>query len=265
MFRFAPPIAAVFAVTLGAIAPGVAADLTIAVSNEEYLPYSKVDTKTNEWTGLEADLTKAVCAAAKADCKFVFMPWDNLLPALEQKKADVAVGTLSITEERRKTVDFSTPYYSEVSTVVGAKADANKIGSVAAPDGSGKIVDPSKLTGKTVAVEKGTVQGDYAAKYFVGAVIKVFDTASDAFVALTKGDVAYVIVPSNSSEVFLKSADGARFTVKIEVPEHKSLGEGLAYAVRKGDTASTTKLNGALSALLKSGQLNKLITQWLFN
>ena len=64
---------------------------------------------------------KAVCAEAKLDCVITPVAWDGIIPALTTKKIDIIVGSMSITEERKKTIDFSDKYYNTPTAIIGPK------------------------------------------------------------------------------------------------------------------------------------------------
>jgi polar amino acid transport system substrate-binding protein len=74
-----------------------------------------------------------------------------------------------------------------------------------------------------------------------------------------------VLIPDLYIQTFLKSAAGADYEVKLEVPKNTTLGEGVAYAIRKGDADTLTKIDTALAELGKDGTTQKLVDKWIFN
>ena len=242
----------------------LAADtLRLGMTPEPYMPFTQVNS-AGEWEGLEADLSRALCEKMAVKCDIAQMAWDGLIPSLKENKVDFIIGAFSITDERRQVVDFSAPYYTEGTSFVGSKGDTSEIKVIEAPDGSGKIVDPASVEGKIIGVQTSSVQAAYVAKYLTGAEAKSYDTADNSVADLVAGRVDYVLVPDLYIQTFLKSADGADYEVKVEVPKNPVLGEGVAYAVRKGDNATLEKVNAGLAALEKDGTLQKLVDQWIF-
>ena len=76
-----------------------------------------------ELVGAELDLARDLCARMNADCEFIQQDWDGIIPALVQGKYDVIMAGMSITEERMKTISFSSAYMTEpakMSTVKGS-------------------------------------------------------------------------------------------------------------------------------------------------
>ncbi|WP_112996943.1 transporter substrate-binding domain-containing protein [Hyphomicrobiales bacterium] len=237
--------------------------LRLGMTPEPYMPFTQVNAG-GEWEGLEADLSRALCEKMAVKCDINQMAWDGLIPSMKENKVDFIIGAFSITDERRQVVDFSTPYYTEGTSFVGAKADTSEIKTVDAADGSGKIIDPASVEGKIIGVQTSSVQSAYVAKYLTGAEAKSYDTADNSVADLIAGRVDYVLIPDLYIQTFLKSPEGADYEVKVEVPKNVVLGEGVAYAVRKGDAATLEKVNAGLAALEKDGTTQKLVDKWIF-
>lgn len=253
--------AAVFALSCGFA--NAEDTIRLGMTPEPYMPFTQVNA-AGEWEGLEADLSRAVCAKLDVKCEFKSMAWDGLIPSLQENKVDFIIGAFSVNEERQKVVDFSTPYYTEGTSFVGAKADSDKIGLADAEDGSGKIIDPASVAGKIIGVQTSSVQSAYVNKYLPSAQMKSYDTADNSVADLAAGRVDYVLIPDLYIATFLRTDQGKDFEEKVDVPSSKVLGEGVAYATRKGDAKTLDKVNKALAELKDDGTLQKLVDQWLF-
>lgn len=253
------------AIALIALASGAAQaeKLRLGMTPEPYMPFTQVNA-AGEWEGLEADLSRALCDKLADNCEFKSMAWDGLIPSLTENKVDFIIGAFSVTDERRKVVDFSTPYYTEGTVVVGAKSDTDKVGTIAANDGSGQVVDQAALSGKIVGVQASSVQSAYMTKYLPDVSLKSYDTADNSVADLVAGRVDYVLAPDLFVQNFLKTPQGADYEIKLVTPKSVVLGEGVAYAVRKGDTAMLEKVDAALTELDKDGTLKGLVDKWIF-
>jgi polar amino acid transport system substrate-binding protein len=252
------------AIALAVLASGAAqaeGKLRLGMTPEPYMPFTQVNA-AGEWEGLEADLSRALCEKLADKCEFKSMAWDGLIPSLTENKVDFIIGAFSVTDERRKVVDFSTPYYTEGTVVVGSKSDTDKVGTVAASDGSGEVVDQAALSGKIV--QTSSVQSAYMTKYLPDVSIKSYDTADNSVADLVAGRVDYVLAPDLFVQNFLKTPQGEDYEVKLVAPKSVVLGEGVAYAVRKGDTATLEKVDAALAELDKEGALKALVDKWIF-
>jgi polar amino acid transport system substrate-binding protein len=99
---------AAFALAMSVAAFGAASaqDLKIGVAAEPYPPFSSPDA-SGKWVGWEIEFIDAVCAEAKVTCVVTPVAWDGIIPALTSKKIDAIMGSMSITDERKKTIDFS--------------------------------------------------------------------------------------------------------------------------------------------------------------
>ncbi|TPK53021.1 transporter substrate-binding domain-containing protein, partial [Mesorhizobium sp. B2-5-5] len=142
------------ALLLGVAAMGVAkADpVKIGVAAEPYAPFTSPDA-SGKWVGWEIDFIDAVCAEEKLDCVITPVAWDGIIPALTTKKIDLIVSSMSITDERKKTIDFSDKYYNTPTAIIGPKDQ--KFGAT-----------PDDLKGKVLGVQVSTVHAVYAKKHF---------------------------------------------------------------------------------------------------
>jgi polar amino acid transport system substrate-binding protein len=113
-------LAAALAITGGAAA--LAQQVKVGIAAEPYPPFTSPDASGN-WQGWEIEFMNAMCAEAKLDCVVTPVAWDGIIPALTSKKIDMIIGSMSITAERLKTIDFSDKYYNTPTGIIGAKGD----------------------------------------------------------------------------------------------------------------------------------------------
>lgn len=237
--------------------------LRLGMTPEPYMPFTSIDSG-GRWIGLEGDLTRAICDKIAEGCEFKQMAWDGLIPSLKESKVDFIVGAFSITDDRKQVVDFSTPYYTEGTSFIGMKSDDIEPKLVSAGDGSGQVLSPEGLENSIIGVQNSSVQANYVAAYLPGVEAKAYDTADNSVADLIAGRVDYLLVPDMFIDGFLKSEDGAEFESKLEVPSNPVLGQGVAYAVRKGDADSLDKVNKALAELEADGSMQTMVDKWIF-
>jgi len=243
-----------FAVAAAAIcgfAAQAKADLKFGVAAEPYPPFTSKDA-SGKWVGWEVDLMDAVCAQMKEKCELVEVAWDGIIPALTAKQIDVIWSSMSITADRKKTIDFTMMYYNTPTVIIGAK------------DGD-KDISPDHLKGKTIGVQVSTIHQKYVDKYFgAGSTVKTYQTQDEANNDLAAGRLDYIQADGMALDAFLKTDQGAACCeLKSEVPDDKEiLGEGVGGGLRKEDTELKAKLDAAIDALAKSGEIKKMTDKY---
>jgi polar amino acid transport system substrate-binding protein len=159
---------------------------------------------------------------------------------------------MNITEERKKTIDFSDKYYNTPAAVIGPK-DAK---FEATPDG---------LKGKIVGVQASTVHATYAKKYFAEAAeIKEYPTQDEANQDLAAGRVDAVQADAIALDAFLKSDQGkACCDLKGVVAEDvEIMGPGVGVGLRQEDTAIKERINAAIKALRENGKYDEITKKY---
>lgn len=227
--------------TLGLIQVAAAQDKLRIATEGAYPPFNQLD-PDGSLSGFDVDIAKALCADMKVSCEFVKQDWDGLIPGLLARKFDVIAASMTINEERKKRVDFTEKYYQ-----TPAQFSAKK--------GSGFDVTPEGLKGKTIGVQRGTIQACYLEKFYTGSELKVYPSSLEVFNDLVAGrvDIAFSDRVS-AQEQLLKAADGSSF--ELVGPPQKDpscLGEGVGLALRKNDEELRSKLNTAIQNIRSNG------------
>jgi len=236
-------IALAAVIGLAGISGAMAEQLKVGFAAEPYPPFAAPDASGN-WEGWEVDFMKALCAEAKLDCVITPVAWDGIIPALTTKKIDMIIGSMSITAERLKTIDFSDKYYNTPTGIIG-------------PKGEGFDATPEKLAGKTIGVQVATVHQAYANKYFgeAGATIKEYQTQDEANNDLAAGRLDAVQADAIALGAFLDSDQGKDCCeLKGNVKDDPDiLGAGVGVGLRQGETELKEKINAAIKAIRANG------------
>jgi polar amino acid transport system substrate-binding protein len=250
MMRFCK-LASLVAVSLGlAFSTAAAAEpLKVGFAAEPYPPFTE-STASGEWVGFEIDLAKALCKQMQVECVPTPIAWDGIIPALTSGKIDMILGSMSITEERKQTVNFSDRYYYTASVFV-------------APKGSGIDISPAGMKGKILGVQSATTNADYAQKtYTDGVEIKLYNTQDEVNADLLAGRVDAMLADQLAMDAFVKSDAGKDMEVVATAPADPAFGEGIGVAVRKEDTELLGKVNAGIKALLDSGEYDAVAKKY---
>ncbi|WP_298678674.1 transporter substrate-binding domain-containing protein [uncultured Lentibacter sp.] len=220
---------------LALTATAASADIKIGFAAEAYPPFTAKNA-AGEWEGFEVDLKNALCAAMKEECTVVDVAWDGIIPALLAGKIDAIVASMSITEERLKTINFSDKYYNTPAVLVAPKSS----------DMSADSTD-----GKIIGVQVSTIHQNYAEKHFGGAQIKTYSTFDEHNQDLTAGRVDAVVGDSIAFSDYLASAPDME--VKAELSDEEVFGPGVGVGMRKEDTELAEKFNAAIKQIRADG------------
>ncbi|QDQ29445.1 transporter substrate-binding domain-containing protein [Chitinimonas arctica] len=224
--------------------PAVRAEtLRIAIEGK-YPPFSEVDAKGN-LKGFDIDISLALCKEMKVECKLVRTDWDDLIPALNEKKVDAIVAMMSITEERKKLVEFTDRY---ANTPAFFFSKAKRVPYV--------FISPKRIEGMKIGVQVDTTYDRYlTAKYAKTSAIERYKSADELYAALAKGDVDLAMDDVVAGYYgFLQTPSGKGFElVGSAVVDPKFFGEGQGIALRKGDKALKARFDKALATVLDNG------------
>ena len=238
------------AAMMAASAPAMA-DIKFGVAAEPYPPFTSKDA-SGKWVGWEVDLMDAVCAELKEKCEIVEVAWDGIIPALTSKQFDLIWSSMSITAERKQTIDFSNMYYKGAALLAGAKTGDMDI-------------TPDHLAGKVIGVQVATTHANYVNKYFgAKSTVKTYNTQDEANQDLAAGRLDYVEADAQALDAFLATDAGtACCERKGQVPDDPEvLGDGVGAGMRKEDTALKDKINGAIAALAKAGKFEEITAKY---
>ena len=228
-----------------------AQSVKIGFSPEAYPPFWSADA-SGKWGGWEVEIIDAICAEAKLTCELTPIPWDGLIPALTTKKIDAIMNSMSITDERKKTIDFSDKYYNTPTAVIGPKGEAFS-------------ADPAGLKGKIIGVQVSTTHSAYVKKHFTEAAeIKEYQTQDEANQDLAAGRIDATQADAIALDAFLKSEQGmACCDLKGNVAEDlEILGPGVGAGVRQDDAALKEKFNAGIKGIRDNGKYDEITKKY---
>lgn len=227
-----------------------AQDLRVAV-DPTYEPFVYKNAQ-GELVGFNIDFSHAICEELKRNCVFVEQVWDAMIPGLQSRRYDVIISDMSITEERKRVIDFTDRYYKTPGTIVVKN--------------SLDYQDHDSLKDLRLGVLKGSTheryaQGELAPK---GARIVAYEAQDQVYLDINAGRLDGTV--ADKVEVtggFLSKPEGQEYkAVGPDLLDEKYFGEGMGIALRKGQDALREQLNAAIKALRASGKYDEIAQKY---
>jgi polar amino acid transport system substrate-binding protein len=233
-------------------APVAAQEVKVGIAAEPYPPFASPDASGN-WVGWEVEIINAVCAAAEMNCVITPVAWDGIIPSLTSGQIDAIMASMSITEERMKTIDFSDKYYNTPTVIAAAK-------------GSGITPTAEGLAGKIIGVQVATIHEAYVNKHFAGtaAEIKVYQTQDEANQDLAAGRIDATQADSIALDDFIASETGAACCeiVGAVADDTEVLGLGVGVGLRKGEDELKAKFNAGIAKIREDGTYDRITAEY---
>jgi polar amino acid transport system substrate-binding protein len=225
-----------------AAAPAPAAKVLVVGTDAAYAPFES-QAANGDIEGFDVDVVKAVAAKAGLQVKFVNTPWEGIFKTLDTGERDMVVSAVTITDERKQTMDFSAPYF-----------DAFQL--IAVKDGS-KVTKFADLKTLKVGVQTGTT-GDEVVQKLLGktnANIKRFESTPLALKELEAGGVNAVVADNGVVQHYIQNNPAAKFK---SVSDASFTPEQYGIAIKKGNTELQTKINEAIAAIKADGSYDAI-------
>lgn len=216
---------------------------TLRVATEPAFPPFEFKGQGGELEGFSIDLMNALATAANLKVDFQSLPFDGIIPALQAKTVDAAISSITITEERAKSVSFSRPYF-KAGLAIAIRTDNQDITGF------------DSLKNKKIAVQLGTT-GAAKAKSVPGVQIRSFDSAPLALQELLNGNVDAVI---NDAPVTLYAINTGNLQ-GIKVVQQLLTEEFYGIATTK-NSPNLALINQGLDRVLKNGTYAQIYQKW---
>lgn len=224
---------------------GTDAQQTIKVGMDAaYKPFEFRD-EQNKIVGFDIDLMNAIGEQAGLKMEMVDTAWDGIIPALLNGKIDIIASAMTITDERKKSVLFSEPYFTSGQAIVVPVADTTT-----------QTVDD--LKGKVIGVQINST-GDIAATENAknAKQIKRYNVIPDAFVGLGNGEIQAIVADAPVVLAYQKANPG-----KIRILDKYLTEEQFGFAMKQDQTELADKVNKALKELKDNGKYDEIYTKW---
>ena len=208
-------------------------------TNAEFPPFEYLE--KDQMVGFDVDFINAIGKEMGKEVVMKDMSFDGLLPALQSKKVDLVIAGMTASEERKKAVNFSEPYYS-----------ANQV--IVLQDTNNDIKTFDDLKGKKIGVMLGFT-GDLVITE-MGLPTEKFSAAYAGIMALQNGKLDAVVLDSETAKNYVKNNKG------LKLAETEGEAEDYAIAVRKEDKQLLDDVNKAIATLKSNGEFEKILKKY---
>ncbi|MDR2406400.1 MAG: transporter substrate-binding domain-containing protein [Deltaproteobacteria bacterium] len=216
----------------------------------DYPPFSFMDEKTGMMAGFDADIANAVCKTIGIKCEVLGINFDEIIPMIQRGDLDVGTAGFGFTEERASVVLFTDKYYRSNSIFV-----QNDLGILE--------ITPESIKGKTVAVQRGTIQEAYLrTKYRDTIDILLCNTLVDTMEAVRTKKTDLALADGIATYTYLRTPAGKDLDIAgdpIPIQDDDAL-----MAVNKDNTELCDSINWAIKQLRATGEYD-LINLKYFN
>jgi arginine/lysine/histidine/glutamine transport system substrate-binding/permease protein len=199
--------------------------------------------KGSELVGFDIDLINAVGKAAHFTAKLESVPFDGIVPALKSNSYDGAVAAMVMTDERKKSIDFSVPYFKTGAVILVREDDAS-------------IKGKDDLKGKRIAVEIGSAFAELAAK-IPDAKVSTYSGSNAPLIELQNGNVDAVL----GDEIASQHAAESGATKGIKMLPGLISSDFYAIGFPKGST-NIDRVNAGIKQVMESGEYARLYKKW---
>ena len=207
-----------------------------------YPPFNYIEAD-GKITGFDVEIGLELCKRMGSECEIVAQDWDGIIPGLLASKYDFIIASMFITEERKKKVDFTDPYYLAAMTHVVPK------------DAGITEFTNEALSGKVIGAQSGTTQADFAEAVYPDADIRLYPTQDEVNLDMASGRIDLQVGDMLPMlDWTTKTDDGGCCELAGEpITDPAFVGDGVGIAVRQENDDLREKLNAALAEIRADG------------
>ena len=231
-----------------------------------YPPWNSKDAAGN-LIGFEVELANELCKIMRHDCTIVEQDWDGMIPALVSRKFDAIMAGMSITDERKKTINFSQGYADEVASLAVMKGSKNEglktlsainLTSISADEQETLDVLVKAFKGKTIGVQTATIHQNFLDSGMMGKIkVRTYKTQDEVNLDLAAGRIDAALA---AAVAFTDYAEKSGKEVVLTGPTFAggAFGNGVGVGIRKGDSELINDFNAAIDKARDDGIISRL-------
>ncbi len=221
---------------------GVGTEGTLVMAtNAEFPPYEYHD--GDSIVGIDAEIAQAIADKMGVTLEIEDIAFDSIIPEVTSGKADMGMAGMTVTDERKQSVDFSDTY-AEAAQVIIVTEDSD-------------IASPDDLQGKIVGVQTGTTGDIYATDDYGDDNVERYNKGMEAVQALSQGKIDAVIIDREPAKVYVQENEG------LKILDENYTTEEYAIAVNKGNAELLANVNAALAELKADGTIDAIVAKYI--
>lgn len=211
-------------------------------TNATFPPYEYTD-DNGKIVGIDAEIAEAIANKLGMELEIKDMEFDSLLTAVQSGAIDVALAGMTVTEERKQSVNFSDTYATGIQVII-------------VKEGS-KITDVDGLDGAKIGVQAGTTGDIYCTGDYGEENVKQYQNGALAVAALNNDQVDCVVIDNEPAKNFVAANKG------LKILETEYVTEDYAAAISKENTELLEDFNAAMAELKADGTIDKIIAKYI--
>ena len=231
-----------------------------------YPPWNSKDAAGN-LIGFEVELANELCKIMRHDCTIIEQDWDGMIPALVSRKFDAIMAGMSITDERKKTINFSQGYADEVASLAVMKGSkmaglktlsAINLSSISTEEQETLDVLVKAFKGKTIGVQTATIHQNFLDSGMMGKIkVRTYKTQDEVNLDLAAGRIDAALA---AAVAFTDYAEKSGKEVVLTGPTFAggAFGNGVGVGIRKGDSELINDFNAAIDKARDDGIISRL-------
>ncbi len=223
-------------------------DIVVIATDATWPPMEFVN-DDKEIAGFDIDLMTAAAKAGGFEIEFRNTAWDGIFAGLGNGQYDAVMSAVTITEERKKTMDFSVPYINAGQVLI--------VGTETAAAGVTTLVD---LQGQAVGAQIGTT-GAFEIEKVEGVELRTYDELGLAIEALALGQIAGVVADTPIAADYVLQNE--TYAAVLKIVGEPFTEEFYGIAVKKGNSEVLDLINAGLEAVLDTDTYAGIVRTWL--
>ncbi len=217
-------------------------------TSADYPPFEFHITKDgkDEIVGIDISIGKEIAKDLGVELEIKDMDFDGLLAALATDNIDVVLASMSATDERKKSVDFSNVYFKAKQKMLVREEDYDKYKT------------KEDLNGVKIGAQKGSIQEEIATTQLKDSELRTLGKVTDLVLDLKSKNIEAIVLDDAVASAYAKNATGVKVgQVEFEAPTT----DGTAVAIKKGNSDLVEKINATIDRLTKEGLIEKFIVE----